>query len=269
MPQHRANRPKRLPQNAGTPLQNARHELFAQLIASGKPITDAYISAGYQVNSARTGAFRVANSVAVKTRVSQLKSIAASHAVESIAQPIALEIADRNARLAALQDRWQRMRALIDARAEDMRDVPGGQTGLLVEAKKPTKYGDVVEYQADTALLREMRETEKQAAIEVGQWSEKSETTWTFDGDITKLSPAAQAKMIEQLERVAFAGDQRRLEAARAEAVDVECRTLDVQSGEGVEHDADRLQDGATPADLPGVPEAAQPGAMPETATEG
>jgi hypothetical protein len=43
------------------------------------------------------------------------------------------EISDRNARVQALQDRWDRMKRLILERGELMADVPGGgSTGLLV-----------------------------------------------------------------------------------------------------------------------------------------
>ena len=49
--------------------------------------------------------------------------------------------------------------------------LPGGETGLL--AQDLTKNGVV--YKIDSAALRELREIEKQAAIEMGEWSEKRE----------------------------------------------------------------------------------------------
>lgn len=63
------------------------------------------------------------------------------------------------------------------AEAKEMQGVAGGETGLLAHNVKGLGKGDdfelVDEYAVDTGLLREIRETEKQAAIELGQWQEK------------------------------------------------------------------------------------------------
>jgi hypothetical protein len=49
---------------------------------------------------------------------------------------IARDIKSRNARVAAIQKRWDRLRAglesILDQRGADMADVPGGTSGLLV-----------------------------------------------------------------------------------------------------------------------------------------
>jgi len=109
-------------------------------------------------------------------------------------------ISRRENRVAALNDRWQRLQQVIEARAEDMPDVPGGSTGLLVRQVKLVKVystttnpddvdepdeadvlisaklsQEVAEYAVDTGLLKELREHERQAAQELGQWTEKSE----------------------------------------------------------------------------------------------
>lgn len=109
-------------------------------------------------------------------------------------------IANRQNRVDALNDRWGRMRQVIEARAEEHADVPGGDTGLLVRQAKLVKVyetagappadqsdaeGEVLysgkrdvivyEYAVDTSLLKELREHEKQAAQELGQWTEKQE----------------------------------------------------------------------------------------------
>jgi hypothetical protein len=82
-------------------------------------------------------------------------------------------------RLAALSDRWERLRWVIAERAEDpdLARVPGGRTGLLVRQQKGLGSGDnfrvVTEYAVDTGLLREIRELEQQAAKECGEWEEK------------------------------------------------------------------------------------------------
>lgn len=108
-------------------------------------------------------------------------------------------IANVKNRVAAQNDRWNRMARLIEARGDDptMVDIPGGDTGFLVRTAKLVKvYGSIpssgdeaeslqsakrevllYEYVTDTALAAEMRATEKQAAQELGQWTEKQEVT--------------------------------------------------------------------------------------------
>lgn len=80
-------------------------------------------------------------------------------------------------RVDAQQDRWRRMKRLIEARAAEHVDAPGGDTGLLVRQEKQLGVGllaeRVTEYAFDAALAREMRELEQQAAKELGQWTEK------------------------------------------------------------------------------------------------
>jgi hypothetical protein len=60
---------------------------------------------------------------------------------------IALEISSRNARVAALRKRWDRLRArldlILDQRGADMADLPGGASGLLAKdckGKQPTGW---------------------------------------------------------------------------------------------------------------------------------
>lgn len=110
-------------------------------------------------------------------------------------------------RVDALNDRWKGLRQTIAERAEDLAgEVPGGSTGLLVrkplfvkvlehKAVKATSIADledadfiptrqaelVYEYAVDTGLLTEMRNLEKQAAQELGQWTERSEVHANFD----------------------------------------------------------------------------------------
>lgn len=88
-------------------------------------------------------------------------------------------------RVASLDDRWSRLHRVITARAEDpeMQGVPGGDTGLLVRKVKKIGSGDdaeiVNEYAVDTGLLAELREHEKQAAQELGQWINRSNVEQT------------------------------------------------------------------------------------------
>jgi hypothetical protein len=95
-------------------------------------------------------------------------------------------------RVAELDDRWKRLRRVIDQRAADpaMEGVPGGDTGLMVAtvARKFGKDGadgvELVKYELDAVLLRELRDHEKQAAQELGQWAEKKELSGPNGGPI-------------------------------------------------------------------------------------
>lgn len=84
-------------------------------------------------------------------------------------------IAQKVNRIAAMDDRWQRMKTLIDARATDERysDEPGYETGLMVHQLKAVGKGEDFQlvdlYVTDAGLLAEMRATERAAADELGQ----------------------------------------------------------------------------------------------------
>lgn len=92
-------------------------------------------------------------------------------------------IADKQNRIDALNDRWQRLHQVIEERGADpeMEDVPGGRTGLLVHQVKIIGAGDnaqrIDEYKVDDGTLDQFLKHEKQAAQELGQWVEKGELT--------------------------------------------------------------------------------------------
>lgn len=102
-------------------------------------------------------------------------------------------IADKVNRLRSVNDRWQRMHAVIRERAasKEMQSVPGGKSGLVTKQLKGIGKGDdfqVVEvYQVDTGLLAQMLAHEQQAAKELGQWTEKSEVAVNDGGIIDAL----------------------------------------------------------------------------------
>ena len=82
-------------------------------------------------------------------------------------------------------------------------EIPGGKTGLVVTEFKTIRVTDdkgndvlklVPEHVVDTGLMKEMRENLKQAAQELGQWTEKSEFSTT---DPPK--PALPAWLMDQL----------------------------------------------------------------------
>jgi hypothetical protein len=117
-------------------------------------------------------------------------------------------IALREQRIRALNDRWQRMRRLIDARAKDMADVPGGDTGLLVRKVRGigdgSNFRQVDWYEFDHALLRELRAIEEHVAHELGQWRpEPTETTGPREVDATAMSTAELLERARQILRAA------------------------------------------------------------------
>lgn len=91
-------------------------------------------------------------------------------------------IADQFRRVKAQNDRWNRLQRVIEARADDpdMKDVPGGDTGLIVKTVKVRSTGEgevekTIKAEVDVGLLKELREHEKLAAQELGQWVERQE----------------------------------------------------------------------------------------------
>jgi hypothetical protein len=116
-----------------------------------------------------------------------------AHVKAADAKIARLGIARQMRRVQAQDDRWRRMQAVIDARAGDpeLSAAPGGDTGLLVRQQKALGGGDnfqvVEEFAVDTGLLRELRELEKQAAQELGQWTDRHE----YSGGIVHVHAAA------------------------------------------------------------------------------
>ena len=107
-------------------------------------------------------------------------------------------IAKRQRRVRALNDRWDALKQVVAERGTDpkMANVPGGKTGLLVHNVKGVGSGEAFQvvdlYEVDTGLLKELREHEKQAAQELGQWAEKHEHKGTVTIALT-LEQALEA----------------------------------------------------------------------------
>ena len=105
-------------------------------------------------------------------------------------------IASRHRRVASQDERWRKLQQVIAERAADdaWSDVPGWTTGLLVHQTKQIGAGAnaqvVDEFAVDTGLLKEMRELEKHAATELGQWSEKSEVTVSLEALAREIATA-------------------------------------------------------------------------------
>jgi len=155
---------------------NDDRRLAAQLLAEGN-LTDAEI--GERCGVSRQAIWQWKQAEAFQAEVDLQ--------IESFNSEVRRRgIASRFKRVKALNDRWNRLQQVIEARADDpeMADVPGGTTGLLVKTVKTRQVGEVeiektIETELDAVLLRELREHEKQAAQELGQWTEKHEVEAT------------------------------------------------------------------------------------------
>ena len=163
-------------------LTNSKHEHFAQAVAKGVSATKAYVAAGYSAKGAAQSAARMLTNADICSRLAELQLTLA-------AGVIALEISSRNARVQALQDRWDRLRRVITERAAapEFADVPGGSTGLLC-VTYVGKDADRPVYRVDTAILAELRSHERQAAEELEQWKTRTVVEATV-----AISPAAIA----------------------------------------------------------------------------
>lgn len=64
-------------------------------------------------------------------------------------------VAERQNRVDAQNDRWARLQMVIDARAEEHKDVPGGESGLLVRTVKLVKLYDAGRADDDEENVRE------------------------------------------------------------------------------------------------------------------
>lgn len=88
-------------------------------------------------------------------------------------------IADLQTRIDGYNERRNALLRIVAERAihPDYAKVPGGRTGWLVRTIKQIGGGEnaqiVEEYAFDAALHRELRELEKQAAQDLGQWQDR------------------------------------------------------------------------------------------------
>jgi len=144
-------------------LDNRKDEVIAALVSG-----DSYSVAAdrFGVSKAAIAYFVVRHEVALRTMREKV-----ALAVEDYA------IATKVNRIAAMDDRWQRIRSVIDQRAADgakhWADVPGMDTGIVVHQVKQIGAGKnatmIDEFVVDTGTMAEARAIEKAAADELGQ----------------------------------------------------------------------------------------------------
>jgi hypothetical protein len=165
-------------------LLNPREEAFClayvQKGASRGNATAAYLEAGFTTKS-RSMASRAACAMKkeppIARRIKELIERDTRKGMQVL-------ISEREERLRRLQDRCDRMDAIIEARARKMgAEIEGGESGLFVRDYKGQNANRAV-YKLDDTLLRELRAHEQQAAQELGQWTERREVT----GALTVMS---------------------------------------------------------------------------------
>ena len=75
---------------------------------------------------------------------------------------------------------FERTQMIVEGRALDMTDVPGGESGFLVRQSKIVGKLVVEEYAFDAALMSERRALRKQIAQELGEWTERADISGTI-----------------------------------------------------------------------------------------
>jgi hypothetical protein len=155
-----------------------QQEMAAALVVADQ-LTDAQIIAEVGIKSTDT-LYRWKRLPAFQERV-------AEHQAAFAETVRASGLAVLENRVAALNHRWLLMKRVIAERAEDPGALsePGGKTGLITVVTV-TKAGTPI-YGVDTALLKELRAHEQQAAQTLGQWLEKKEITGTQRLEITGI----------------------------------------------------------------------------------
>lgn len=155
-------------------------------------MTKAYYLAGYPAGASASCASTLHAKPKIKARIEELRITLAENAQGLAARQLAKEVAKdkrmhiRNVehRVAKQQDMWDRMQALIDARAADALvngSAPGGETGLLARSLKAVGSGPnamiVPQYEVDTGLIAEWRQLQELTARELGQRAENQNAT--------------------------------------------------------------------------------------------
>jgi hypothetical protein len=125
-------------------LKNARRELFCHGIAKVLTQTQAAKNAGFSARTAESAGSRLAKNVKVQARIAELRELivklgdgAVTEAeIEAQGEPasfISTRVRERQYRLTIYQETVDGLRALIDQRAAEYKDIsPGGASGLLV-----------------------------------------------------------------------------------------------------------------------------------------
>lgn len=183
---------------------SGRRLLCVEPMAAGlSPKQQAFIAA--YIGPARLNATEAARIAGYQGSANTLKSVGSENLAkpdikaaidEHLAELKKQGITLKQNRLDAYNDRWGRLNLVITDRAADptVANMPGGKSGLIVKQLKKVHHRyepnpddedgepiavteEIWEAAVDTGMLKEMRDLEKQAAIEAGDWTEKSEVS--------------------------------------------------------------------------------------------
>ena len=185
-------------------LKNPKWELFATAVAAGHTPAIAYERAGYKPkadSAARASAFNLQRVAEVAARIAELKPQFA-RVVQAVVQAdeVNADVLTKAGRLKGYARRIQLMEDLLIARATDAEHamVPGASTGLLASSYEMVGKEKIHVSKFDRPLLQELRELEKQVAIERGEWVEKSETRQIGLSDVPLSQLNAEAEKYRQ-----------------------------------------------------------------------
>jgi hypothetical protein len=128
----------------------------------------------------------------VSARIEELKRTISDGVIQ-------LAIRERSARVQILQDNLDRLRNVIAARAFEYAGHLGGATGMLVRDYRG-KNAEREIYRFDAALVGQINDTLKQAAIEEGQWTEKRETAGTNINVLMDLINEGRTRVADEQE---------------------------------------------------------------------
>jgi len=182
---------------SGTVLDNTKHEHFAQSVATGTNATGAYTSVGYSEAGAASSASRLLTDPNVSARIEELKTSIVEGVVE-------VDIRKRSARVQVLENNLNCMLGLIEARALEYSDDPGGATGMLVK-DYGGKNAEQEIWKLDEALVSQINATLKQAAIEEGQWNAKRKIAGGVDIEVARVELRREARRISDAKKAALA----------------------------------------------------------------
>lgn len=158
------------PRQNWTETLSAKQKQAAVLCAEDR-LTDEQIAATVGVVRATLNNWRQREDFQEAVKAADAKLLAAA---------LRLPIARKHHRLKVLNTLHDKAITVIDERAaERAYSAPGMDTGLVVHQTKQIGSGQyaqtIDEFAVDTALMREIRAIQEQAAKEAGQWVEKSE----------------------------------------------------------------------------------------------
>ncbi len=172
----------------GTPFSWTEAREKAAVLLAEDRATDAEVGAAVGVRRETIWAWKKhpAFAARVKEVAETLGEVALRYAVGRRAR-----------RLEGYDQRREELLRVVRERAADpaMAGVPGGGTGLLVRTVKVVGSGEnaerVEEFKVDVGLLRELRELERQAAVEAGDWQEAPpEGSLSVGGVVLVVVPA-------------------------------------------------------------------------------